>query len=127
MFENILHTFFGFSSSKESLGTKIFSDYLLNYTIIKAENDCGEERFIAIEKETEQDLDILVTKCKRLISFVESRGLAEKYTNTLVAFGNEIEHRVQLRESLEPLFERYEEIKKMIKGNSMSRTHLSWQ
>ena len=125
MFKNLLHALFGFSSSESSHKTRMFTDYLLNYTIIKAKNDCDEERFLAEEKENDQDLDILVTKCKRLLSFVESRGLQKKYTQTLVEFGNEIEHCVQIQKSVEPLFDRYEEIKKMIKGNSMSSTHLS--
>src|SRR6056300_708562 len=45
--------------------------------LIEAVNDCGEKRYIEIEaernyqQERQQDLEILLTKCKRLLSFVE--------------------------------------------------------
>ena len=49
-----------------------------SYKIIKAVNDCGEDRYIEIPGnpylERRELLNILLTKCKRLISFVSSDG-----------------------------------------------------
>ena len=51
---------------------------LSDQDIIEAVNDCGEKRYIQIEiernkkRERETDLNILLTKCKRLLSFVET-------------------------------------------------------
>ena len=99
--------------------------------LIEAVNDCGEKRYIEVaaernyHQERQQDLEILLTKCKRLLSFVESRGLENKFATTLIDFGNEIEFYVQNKCDLEPMFEKYEKIKKVIKGNYMSSSHLS--
>jgi hypothetical protein len=51
---------------------------LSDQDIIETVNDCGEKRYIQIEternkkRERETDLNILLTKCKRLLSFVET-------------------------------------------------------
>ena len=53
------------------------SDRILTQDVIETVNDCGEKRYIQIEnernqkRERETDLNILLTKCKRLLSFVE--------------------------------------------------------
>jgi hypothetical protein len=43
-----------------------------NSRIIEAVNECGEK--IYIEMESENTLETLLTKCKRLLSFVEKTG-----------------------------------------------------
>ena len=55
------------------------SDRILTQDIIETVNDCGEKRYIQIEternqkRERETDLNILLTKCKRLLSFVDNK------------------------------------------------------
>lgn len=53
------------------------------YDVIKAKNECGEDRYIAVCTE-DANIDILITKCKKLLSFVESRGLERKYAHALM-------------------------------------------
>jgi|SRR5210317_854559 hypothetical protein len=127
MFKGILQALLGYTfTTKESQNEKkMFTEFLLKYDVVKAMNECDEERIIAFEKEPDHELNILVTKCKRLLSFVESRGLENKFATTLIDFGNEIEFCVQNKCDLEPMFEKYEKIKKVIKGNYMSSSHLS--
>ena len=127
MFKGILQALLGYTfTTKESQNEKkMFTEFLLKYDVVKAMNECGEERIIAFEKEPDHELDILVTKCKRLLSFVESRGLENKFATTLIDFGNEIEFYVQNKRDLKPMFEKYEKIKKVVKGNYMSSSHLS--
>ena len=127
MFKGVLQALLGytFATQESQYEKKMFTEFLLNYDVIKAKNECGEERIIAFEKEPDRELDILVTKCKRLLSFVESRGLENKFVTTLIDFGNEIEYCVQNKHDLDPMFEKYEKIKKIIKGNNVSSSYLS--
>lgn len=83
------------------------------YDVINAKNECGEDRYIAVCTE-DADIDILITKCKRLLSFVESRGLEKKYAHALMT----IERCAELGEDLDPLFENYNRIKKRVTGRS---------
>ena len=53
------------------------------YDIIKTKNECGEDRYIAVCTE-DANIDILITKCRKLLSFVESRGLERKYAHALM-------------------------------------------
>jgi len=127
MFKGVLQALLGytFETQESEYQKKMFTEFLLNYNVIKAKNECGEERILAFEKELDHELDILVTKCKRLLSFVESRGLENKFVTTLIDFGNEIEFCVQNKHDLDPMFEKYEKIKKIIKGNNVSSSYLS--
>lgn len=83
------------------------------YDVIKAKNECGEDRYIAVCTE-DANIDILITKCKKLLSFVESRGLEKKYAHALMT----IERCAELGEDLDPLFENYNRIKKRVTGRS---------
>ena len=83
------------------------------YDVIKAKNECGEDRYIAVCTE-DANIDILITKCKKLLSFVESRGLERKYAHALMT----IERCAELGEDLDPLFENYDRIKKRVTGRS---------
>jgi len=127
MFKSILQALLGhtFTTQESQNEKKMFTEFLLKYDVVKATNECGEERIIAFEKEPDRELNILVTKCKRLLSFVESRGLENKFAATLIDFGNEIEFHVQNKRDLEPMFEKFEKIKKVIKGNYTSSSYLS--
>jgi hypothetical protein len=127
MFKSILQALLGhtFTTQESQNEKKMFTEFLLKYDVVKAMNECDEERIIAFEKEPDHELNILVTKCKRLLSFVESRGLENKFATTLIDFGNEIEFYVQNKRDLKPMFEKYEKIKKVVKGNYMSSSHLS--
>jgi hypothetical protein len=83
------------------------------YDVIKAKNECGEDRYIAVCTE-DANIDILITKCKKLLSFVESRGLERKYAHALMT----IERCAELGGDLDPLFENYDRIKKRVTGCS---------
>ena len=122
MFRSFVRAIFGFDPPQTTL---TLIEHLAKYDIIKTKNECGEDRYIAVENESSDHLDILITKCKRLLSFVESHGLEQKYTPLLTQFGNEIENHVQTKVNIDHLFSKFEKIKKKIKGNSMSNFNLS--
>ena len=56
-------------------------DKLSKSKIIEAVNDCGEKRYIEIEKEypemKKEQLDYLYTRCKSLMHFVNKRGVLQ--------------------------------------------------
>ena len=109
MFRSFLQAIFGFDSPK----VLTFTEHLAKYDIIRAKNECGEDRYIAVSKD-DHDIDILITKCKRLLSFVESRGLDSRYARVLRL----IKHCAEEGEDLETLFADYERVKKRVMGRS---------
>ena len=94
--------------------------------VIEAVNDCGEKRYIEmeIERNRQQDLEILLTKCKRLLSFVEK-------TNDLKVFEKMAHFVVKVRQAkykgdnIQYLFHEFEEIEKDVKKSSRSSMNLS--
>jgi|TARA_B110000444_G_scaffold150402_2_gene140723 hypothetical protein len=98
---------------------------ILNHNVIKAKNDCGEDRFIAVEKQYQnEDINILVTKVRRLLSFVESDPVLERrYAPMLIDFGQEIENCVRYNYNLESLFLKYDTIKKRVRGVNSTSTN----
>ena len=65
---NLFQTVVGFFTPKPVSGK-----------VIETVNECGEKRYIEMEiernyqLERQKDLEILLTKCKRLLSFVEAK------------------------------------------------------
>ena len=98
--------------------------------LIEAVNDCGEKRYIEMEvernyqQERQRDLEILLTKCKRLLSFVER-------TDDLQVFDKMAHFVVKVRQAkyrgddIQGLFREFEEIEKNTKRSSKSFRNLS--
>lgn len=98
--------------------------------VIEAVNDCGEKRYIEMEvernyqQERQRDLEILLTKCKRLLSFVER-------TDDLQVFDKMAHFVVKVRQAkyrgddIQGLFREFEEIEKNTKRSSKSFRNLS--
>ena len=99
-------------------------------SIIEAVNECGEKRYIEMEiernihMERQRDLEILLTKCKRLLSFVER-------TDDLQVFEKMARFVVKVRQAkyrgddIRVLFQEFEEIEKKTKKKSKSFNNLS--
>lgn len=100
------------------------------YMIIKAVNDCDEERFIQVRKPIEnehlENLRILYKKSKRLISSL-SRSSADDETFRMVLDFHERVKRAKYKdeEEVDDLFDEYEELKKYIRRMSISNLNLS--
>ena len=88
---------------------------LVNGEIIETVNDCGEKRYIQIDiernqkRERETDLNILLTKCKRLLSFVETTK-NESIFKKLVAFTEKVRQALYLGDDIQNLFHEFEQI-----------------
>lgn len=114
MFHSFVRAIFGFDPPQTTL---TLVEHLAKYDIIKTKNECGEDRYIAVCTE-DANIDILITKCKKLLSFVESHGLESRYAPMLTAFGDEIRRCAETGRDPEHLFETYEVIKRQIIGRS---------
>ena len=101
---------------------------LSDQDIIEAVNDCGEKRYIEIERnkkrERETDLNILLTKCKRLLSFVETTK-NESIFKKLVAFTEKVRQALYLGDDIRDLFHEFEQIENITKKSSKSFKNLS--
>ena len=114
-FRSFIRAILGFDPPQTTL---TLVEHLAKCDIIKTKNECGEDRYIAVENESSDHLDILITKCKRLLSFVESRGLESRYAPMLTAFGDDIRWYAETGRDPEPLFETYEVMKRQVIGRS---------
>jgi len=118
----LFQTIFGFFAPKPYPG--------VNSKLIEAVNECGEKRYIEMEvernyqQERQRDLEILLTKCKRLLSFVER-------TDDLQVFDKMARFVVKVRQAkyrgddIQGLFREFEEIEKNTKRSSKSFRNLS--
>lgn len=119
-----------FVTPKSIRNEQSLSDRLLNQNIIETVNDCGEKRYIQIEiernqkRERETDLNILLTKCKRLLSFVETTK-NESIFKKLVAFTEKVRQALYLGDDIQNLFHEFEQIEDVTKKSSKSFNNLS--
>jgi len=64
-------------------GKKSMKELMDVGSVIEAYNECFEKLYIQLERniqmERRMDLEVLITKCKRLLSFVETRGELQKF------------------------------------------------
>lgn len=101
------------------------ADRLIKGDVIEATNECGEKRYIQIENEREEaDLNILLTKCKKLLSFVETTK-NESIFNKLVTFTEKVRLALYLGDDIRNLFHEFEQIENITKRSSKSFRNLS--
>jgi len=98
--------------------------------LIEAVNDCGEKRYIEIEaernyqQERQQDLEILLTKCKRLLSFVERTDDVQVFEK-MAYFVVKVRQAKYRGDDIQGLFHEFETIEKSVKKSSKSFKNLS--
>ncbi len=99
-------------------------------SIIEAVNECGEKRYIEMEiernyqLERQKDLEILLTKCKRLLSFVEARNYNGSF-NKMSIFIDKVRIAKYRGDDITNLFREFEDIENNIKRRSQSFNNLS--
>ncbi len=98
--------------------------------LIEAVNDCGEKRYIEIEaernyqQERQQDLEILLTKCKRLLSFVERTDDVQVFEK-MAYFVVKVRQAKYRGDDIHDLIEEFEKIEQSVKKGSKSFKNLS--
>ena len=104
------------------------TELMTRTSVIETRNECNEKRYIQIDREIHVernvDLEILVTKCKRLLSFVEMKGKNENYS-TMIKFVDRVRQAKYRGDDIKHLFKEFETIENKIKKSSKSFDNLS--
>ena len=95
--------------------------------LIEAVNDCGEKRYIEVERvvDRHENLQVLLTKCKRLMSFVKKKKWDETMYTRVVKLHDDIRLSMYKNDDILPLFEEFESVENFFKGSSKSQMNLS--
>jgi hypothetical protein len=95
--------------------------------LIEAVNDCGEKRYIEVERviDRSENLEVLSTKCKRLMSFVKKKKWDETMYTRIVNLSDRIRLSMYKNDDITPLFEEFESVENFFKGSSRSQMNLS--
>ena len=116
---NLFQTVVGFFTPKPVSGK-----------VIETVNECGEKRYIEMEiernyqLERQKDLEILITKCKRLLSIVEAKDELQAFEE-MAFFVAKVRQAKYRGNDIQGLFKEFEEIEKNIKRSSESFQNLS--
>ena len=95
--------------------------------LIEAVNDCGEKRYIEVERvvDRRENLEVLFTKCKRLMSFVRKKKWDEIMYSRIVNLTDKVRLSMYKNDDILPLFEEFESVENFFKGSSKSQMNLS--
>jgi len=98
--------------------------------VIEAVNDCGEKRYIEIESskpfnDRRENLEVLFTKCKRLMSFVRKKKWDETMYTRVVKLHDDVRLSMYKNDDITHLFEEFENVENFLKGSSKSKMNLS--
>lgn len=122
---NLFQTIFGIFAPKPVSDITNFSG-----KVIETVNECGEKRYIEMgieinhQLERQKDLEILLTKCKRLLSFVEAKDELQAFEE-MAFFVAKVRQAKYRGNDIRGLFKEFEEIEKNIKRSSKSFQNLS--
>ena len=107
----------------------ILSDKILSRELIETTNDCGEKRYIEVAKsekgERRVTLEILLTKCKRLLSFVSKKSYVNDEYMDVLEIHDKLRNAMYKDDDITPLIEEFEHVQKFIKRSSRSFKDLS--
>jgi hypothetical protein len=115
---NLFQTVLGFFAPKPSFSIP---------RVIEAVNDCGERRYIEVERvvDRRENLEVLFTKCKRLMSFVRKKKWDETMYSRIVNLTDRVRLSMYKNDDILPLFEEFESVENFFKGSSKSQMNLS--
>jgi hypothetical protein len=115
---NLFQTVLGFFAPKPFLSPR---------KVIEAVNDCGERRYIEVERvvDRRENLEVLFTKCKRLMSFVRKKKWDETMYSRIVNLTDRVRLSMYKNDDILPLFEEFESVENFFKGSSKSQMNLS--
>jgi hypothetical protein len=99
-------------------------------SIIEAVNDCGEKRYIEIPRPVigprRENLNILFTKCKKLLSFVTIHNYDDIVRTKITNLSANIRVAMYRNDDITYLFEEYESVERLFfKKSSKSSMNLS--
>jgi hypothetical protein len=99
-----------------------FFDKISNYDVIETVNECGEKRYIEIPKNLEverrKNLELLLTKCRKLLSFVNGKRYDEDMCILIVRLCERVKNAVNTSDDITYLFDEFRELESRIKKKS---------
>ena len=105
------------------------SERVGKYAIIEAINDCGEKRYLEVPKpasmERRENLEVLLTKCKRLLSFVTKKKYDDEISYKVIDLSDRVRRAMYMNDDITPLFDDFDIFENMVKKNSKSSMNLS--
>lgn len=105
------------------------ADKLLSRDLIETTNDCGEKRYIEVAKSEKGErritLEILLTKCKRLLSFVSKKSYMNDEYMDVLEMHDKIRNAMYKDDDITPLIEEFERVQNVMKRSSRSFKDLS--
>ena len=127
--QHFLHSLTDFFTPRPVRKSTNLTEKLINYTTIETMNDCGEKRYIEMprprSRERRENLEVLLTKCKRLLSFVSKKDTTTDASFKIIQLSDRIRMSLYMDDDITPLFDEYEEFEKRYKKNSKSSMNLS--
>lgn len=98
--------------------------------VIETVNECGEKRYIEMDgilkiNERREKLETLLTKCIRLISFVEKKKWDEGMYNRILLLKDDIRLSMYKSNDIEYLIKEFKSIENFFKMSSKSKMNLS--
>jgi hypothetical protein len=124
--QHLLHSIKDFFAPRPA---RSHSEHLEKYTVIEAVNDCGEKRYLEVPKpasmERRENLEVLLTKCKRLLSFVTKKRCDDEISYKVIDLSDRVRRAMYMNDDITPLFDDFDIFENMVKRNSKSSMNLS--
>jgi hypothetical protein len=128
--QRFLYSLADFFTPKPAKRPMTYSERLCNFTVVEAINDCGEKRYIEIPKpmsmERRENLEILLTKCNKLLSFMTK---IKKYNDDIcykvIELSDRVRQSMYMNDDITHLFDDFERLNDKFRRSSRSSINLS--
>lgn len=127
--QHFLHSLTDFFATKPVRKSPGLQEKLINCTVIQATNECGEKRYIEIQRprsqERRENLEILLTKCNRLLSFVMKKERSTNVSSRILELSDRIRMSMYKDGDITHLITEFEEFEQQYNKKSRSYMNLS--
>jgi hypothetical protein len=129
--QHFLYSLADFFAPKPVRRSPGLHEKLINCTVIQATNECGEKRYIEIpgsrprSQERRENLEVLLTKCNRLLSFVMKKDRSSNVSSRIIALSDRIRMSMHKDDDITHLITEFEEFEQQYNKKSRSYMNLS--
>ena len=127
--QHFLHSIADFFAPRPVQRPMMYSDRVSKFTVVEAINDCGEKRYLEVPKpastERRENLEILLTKCKRLMSFVTRNKCEDEIYHKVIDLSDRVRQAMYMNDDITHLFDDFDIFENQLKRSSKSTVNLS--
>ena len=127
--QNFLYSLADFFAPTPVQKPVIYSERVSKFAIVEAINDCGEKRYLEVPKpasiERRENLEVLLTKCKRLMSFVTRKNCNDEIYHKVIDLSDRVRQAMYLNDDITYLFDDFDIFENQLKRSSKSTMNLS--